>query len=197
MNAVGSKLTRIPAIVVTVRNQLDSVPYGQSLPTQLEGFPVDGPRRALLDLMRTDDRALRSPPLDGPFRISSPHLPLRARCRLLLPLSASFGPDRWRPRPHKGTDRLPPGPNTPLDRAPGRDGAYLPRGPDAAWMTLKAFFNQINSRLTVGMYDFTARHILDELLAQLKRSGAPLTLTLDHPPKNPTADQTTKRRKLI
>lgn len=64
--------------------------------------------------------------------------------------------------------------------------------PDAGWPTLKDFFGRIDKRLTVGLYDFTSAHILDGLDAALvdDRHDRDLCLVLDHPKRNPTADQT-------
>jgi phosphatidylserine/phosphatidylglycerophosphate/cardiolipin synthase-like enzyme len=42
----------------------------------------------------------------------------------------------------------------------------------------------------VGLYDFTSAHVLDEVRKSIGSGGRRLSLVLDHPPKNPTADQT-------
>jgi phosphatidylserine/phosphatidylglycerophosphate/cardiolipin synthase-like enzyme len=60
--------------------------------------------------------------------------------------------------------------------------------PDAGLLELKPFLAGVESRLTVGMYDFTSAKILDALETAI--SGKTLNLVLDHPPKNKTADQT-------
>jgi phosphatidylserine/phosphatidylglycerophosphate/cardiolipin synthase-like enzyme len=188
---VGGKLTRVPAIVVTVRNKVDSVPAGQSLPTQLEGIPVDVRQASMLDLLRADD-----PQRYAAFLASAraemvpPLFPYEREVASALPLAASFGPTALAATaPAKQKLPYTPAPNANLKSVSAPMALTLNVSPDAGWMTLKNFFASIQARLTVGMYDFTARHILDELLAQLQRAGAPLTLTLDHPAKNPTADQ--------
>jgi hypothetical protein len=60
--------------------------------------------------------------------------------------------------------------------------------PDAGWPTLKGFVSGTKKRLKVSMYDFTSAHVLDFFTQQL--NGDALQLTLDDPPRNPTADQT-------
>jgi phosphatidylserine/phosphatidylglycerophosphate/cardiolipin synthase-like enzyme len=60
--------------------------------------------------------------------------------------------------------------------------------PDAGWPTLKEFVSGTRNRLKVSMYDFTSAHVLDLFTQQL--SGDKLQITLDDPPRNPTADQT-------
>jgi hypothetical protein len=61
--------------------------------------------------------------------------------------------------------------------------------PDACWPTLRQFLAGTQSSLTVGMYDFTSKHILDELNSDLLGKQQ-LEIVLDNPAKNPTADQT-------
>jgi hypothetical protein len=63
--------------------------------------------------------------------------------------------------------------------------------PDAGWPTLKAFFERTQQKLTVGIYDFTSAHILSGLENALRSGGntRTLSLVLDHPTRNPSADQ--------
>jgi len=65
----------------------------------------------------------------------------------------------------------------------------LHASPDAGWVELSAFLAGVQQDLVVGMYDFTSAHILTAVTNALA-GGKSLTLTLDHPAKNPTADQT-------
>ena len=51
--------------------------------------------------------------------------------------------------------------------------------PDAGWPTLKQFMRGVTQRLTVGMYDFTAPHVLTQLVASMKTVKGPLRLVLD------------------
>ena len=69
----------------------------------------------------------------------------------------------------------------------GRIAVTCHASPDAGWPTLKSFLQGVQQTLTVGMYDFTAAHILREFEQSL--AGKRVTLTLDHPAPNPTADQ--------
>ncbi len=64
----------------------------------------------------------------------------------------------------------------------------LHASPDAGWAELEKFLSDIDTSLVIGMYDFTSAHILQALEAGVK--GKDLVLTLDHPAKNKTADQT-------
>ncbi len=64
----------------------------------------------------------------------------------------------------------------------------LSASPDSAWKTLSGFLAGTTEKLTVGMYDFTSAHVLATVEKTL--AGKTLKIVLDHPSKNPTADQT-------
>lgn len=80
-------------------------------------------------------------------------------------------------------------PDIPLEPVTGKIKITCHASPDAGWPTLKQFLAGTQSTLTIGLYDFTAKHILDAVDAALTGKKK-LILTLDNPPKNPTADQT-------
>ena len=66
----------------------------------------------------------------------------------------------------------------------------MPTFADAGWPVLRDFLARTRQKLTVGMYDFTSAHILSALENALNGGGAhPLSLVLDHPARNPSADQ--------
>lgn len=189
---VGGKLTRVPAIVVTVRKKVEAVPGGQALPTQVEGFPVDIRQAGMFDLMRADDPQRYAAFLSSARReMVPPAFPFERDAASGLPLAAAFGASALAASaPPKQQIPYTPAPNASLNRVSEAMALTLNVSPDAGWVTLKEFFGKVQNKLTVGMYDFTAKHIVDELLAKLQGAGAPLTLTLDHPAPNPTRDQT-------
>ena len=59
--------------------------------------------------------------------------------------------------------------------------------PDAGWAELQKFISGAKHHLKVSMYDFTSEHVLQ--LFETKLAGKTLQLTLDDPPRNPTANQ--------
>ncbi len=79
----------------------------------------------------------------------------------------------------------------PLDPITDTLSVICHASPDAGWPTLKAFFERTQQKLTVGIYDFTSAHILSGLEGALTSGGNPraLSLVLDHPTRNPSADQ--------
>ena len=63
--------------------------------------------------------------------------------------------------------------------------------PDDGFPVLTDFLSQTQSRLTIAMYDFTSGDLLNAVEAAIKPNhGQPFQMVLDHPPRNPTANQT-------
>lgn len=186
----GGKVTTHPSVVVTVREKKDKakIPAAQLLPDQLGDYPVDVRQAGTAEKLRADD----------PQRFAA--LAATARNEMKLPefsnerevatgnpvasfeAAAAANQAKKLQIPYTG----PAGFN--LDPVEEPMSILCHASPDAGWPTLKTFFAGIKKTLTVGMYDFTSAHILQGLNADLKT--ADLTLTLDHPTKNPTADQT-------
>ncbi|MBV8119405.1 MAG: hypothetical protein JO081_05635 [Alphaproteobacteria bacterium] len=93
-------------------------------------------------------------------------------------------------RPRKQEIPYQPAP-LPLDPVSGTWSVICSASPDAGWPVLREFFGRVQQQLTVGMYDFTSAHILSGLEHALTAGGArrALSLVLDHPARNPSADQ--------
>ena len=77
--------------------------------------------------------------------------------------------------------------DVPLDAVTGTIPMICHASPDAGWPTLEDFVSATKKQLKVSMYDFTSAHILQ--LFQTKLKSKNLQITLDDPPRNPTADQ--------
>jgi phosphatidylserine/phosphatidylglycerophosphate/cardiolipin synthase-like enzyme len=78
--------------------------------------------------------------------------------------------------------------NVPLSPANGTIPMICHVSPDAGWAQLQKFISGTKNHLKVSMYDFTSEHILKLFETQL--AGKPVQLTLDAPPRNPSANQT-------
>jgi hypothetical protein len=52
--------------------------------------------------------------------------------------------------------------------------------PDAGWPTLRKFLEAKTSRLTIGIFDFTAPHIIDAVKAAVKTSPRRLNMVIQH-----------------
>ncbi|MFN7995886.1 MAG: hypothetical protein U0Q18_19905 [Bryobacteraceae bacterium] len=188
--AVGGWLTRKPAIVVTVRHKADPPSPTAALPIKIDGFPIDVREASPVEKLRADapqrfaelaatGRAeARLPAFDGELQVES------GSSFVSTPVPEAFAARAAKPE----IDYTGPA-GVSLDPVTEPMAIICHASPDAGWPQLKAFFGQVQSGLTVGMYDFTSAHILSGLTASLAASQE-LTLTLDHPPKNDTADQT-------
>jgi len=181
---VGGWPTRKPAIVVTVEHKTDAVSSADRLPEKVDGYSVDVREASPLKHFE-----LTSP---GSYERALPSIPPEQRV-------ASFADElRLQPIAEEPALVAPAAAKPPLDYT-GPDGHDLSpvegqftitcqASPDAGWPTLSAFLAGTMDRLTVGLYDFTSAHVLDAVNAAL--NGKKLDLVLDHPGKNPTADQT-------
>lgn len=78
--------------------------------------------------------------------------------------------------------------SVPLSPVQGNIAMTCHVSPDAGWAELQKFVSATKHKLKVSMYDFTSAHILT--LFEKELTGKTLKMTLDDPPRNPTADQT-------
>jgi len=180
---VGGWPTRKPAIVVTVVQKSDAVPAQDRLPDKIGDVAVDVRQASPLKQLELDDPA--------GYEAIAERLPAEQRV-------ARFADEQpLNPAP------TPPGPLAAQAAKPtlpysGPAGSNLSpvedeftitchASPDAGWPTLSAFLSGTSEQLTVGLYDFTSAHVLSAVESSL--NGKRLDLVLDHPARNPTADQ--------
>jgi phosphatidylserine/phosphatidylglycerophosphate/cardiolipin synthase-like enzyme len=182
-------LTGRRAIVVTVA-AMTSTPADGTLPDEIAGIPVDvrqaSDRKRLslqdsaaaagLGALSPDTGALPEFPTERVLAADrdTPAVSLRA---------LSLGAAAAKPQ-------LPytPPPNLPLDPVSAHMTIHLSASPDNGWAQLQQFLAATQTSLTVGIYDFTSAHILQTV--QTAMAGRQVTMVLDHPARNPTADQT-------
>src|ERR1700730_12527452 len=181
-------LTNTKSIVVTVRRKVAHLPQGEMLPAEVGGVPVDvrqaSPEKALeLEDPQKYAAGLRLAPDLG----SVPHFAdertlagsrPRAAASPHAQLAAIAKPELTYGGPHGVT----------LDPVEAQATITLSASPDSGWPTLRAFLAGTAETLTVGLYDFTSAHVARTVTDSL--AGRKLSLVLDHPAKNPTADQT-------
>src|SRR6266566_5036603 len=181
-------LTNTPSIVVTVRHKVARPPEGEMLPAEVGGVPVDvrqaSPEKALeLEDPQKYAAGLRLAPDQG----SVPHFPDEQTLAGTRPAAAASAHAQLaaiaKPELTYGG---PPG--VTLDPVEAQATITLSASPDTGWPTLKAFLAGTAETLTVGLYDFTSAHVAQAVTDSL--AGKQLSLVLDHPGKNPTADQT-------
>lgn len=182
--------TQTPAIVVTVDPEQQAT--APALPTTLGGFEIDVRAASSLQLMRATQparfaqmMASAPPEFRQPFFASErtiDDVPMEAASVIAAEAS-------------RGLPKIPyePPANAPLDPVSGSIKVTVCASPDAGWNVLKPFLEATRHTLDVGLYDFTSAHILETATTVL--AGKDVALVLDHPAKNPTADQTDEQTK--
>lgn len=188
-SASGGAATR--AVIVTV--MADKLAALQAaLPEQIDGIPVDVRAADAMESMQVLDPSRYCALADARHELRQPYFadqvffdkqgnPLASPPAPLLAFAAA--------RAHKEEIPYTPAPGANLDPVTGQVTLVLHASPDAGWAELSNFIAGVREELVVGMYDFTSAHILTAVENALA-DGKKLTLTLDHPAKNPTADQT-------
>ncbi len=182
------RITMKPAIVVNVRAERLRE-FVSTLPKMLEGVAVDVRPAGAMKGMRADEPArfaalgaarheLREPEFADETFFDPQGRPLPQS-----PLAALLAAQP--PKPHIDYT---PAPDANLNEVTEDVTLLLHVSPDAGWAQLSAFLSAVQQELVVGLYDFTSAHILRTVESAL--AGKAMTLTMDHPPKNPTADQT-------
>jgi CHAT domain/PLD-like domain/Lecithin:cholesterol acyltransferase len=166
-----------PAAVPAVRAGLES---------EVGGVPVDVAPAAPTQQRATDDRGGLAPVLPGTgepvLRPGDPMIPAE---------------------PAAAERRLPYIPPTEslLDEVHDAMSVTCHLSPDHGWDTLAAFLDQTKERLTVGMYDLSAPHVVKQLGAATGGGAKSLRLVLDpglsltnggDPARNPKAEDVTE-----
>jgi hypothetical protein len=182
------RLTGQRAIVVTVHQKVASPPRGTMLPSSIGGVPVDvrqasKEKREEIESPDAFSARMRLTPDTG----SVPHFRDERTPSGAHPTRAASAHARLAAI-HKAHLGYTPPPASPLVPFEGEVKIRLSASPDNGWGTLSNFLAATSSTLTVGLYDFTARHIEEAVAAAT--AGKRLKLVLDHPATNPTADQT-------
>jgi phosphatidylserine/phosphatidylglycerophosphate/cardiolipin synthase-like enzyme len=184
--ASGGWITHKPAIVVTVLNKTDELAPADRLPETLAGFAVDVRQAGPLQRLRTANPTLFAAVAErAPAELQLAEFPLERDLSGQPVPSAELETVRT-------AAKLPlvyaPPPNAPLDPIDDTFTIVCHASPDAGWLQLQPFLTGTQSRLTVGMYDFTSAHILAAFRSTFNNSGD-LQLVLDHPAPDRTSDQ--------
>ena len=155
-----------------------------ALPASVEGIPVEIRQPNAFDQAR-----MTQPAMFSKLAAHRPELEQGA----FTEFSAQAGPspaDELAPQLLSTKPQIPytePPDGTRLKPISGPIAVTCHASPDAGWPTLKSFLQGTQQTLTIGIYYFTAGHILQEFEKSL--AGKKVTMTLDHPAPNPTADQ--------
>lgn len=196
-------LTHDPAIVVSVRKKLKNLPADEMLPDQVQDIPVDvRPVSPMEALRATDPEAFAqqladTPRGNTPIELHTANFPLERNLEGQL-ISPQVDKAVARVRPRRpgevptGVARGPRYEKLPPETVKAISGKFKITcfaSPDAGWPTLQPFLAGVKTKLTVGMFEFTAPHIVEAISTQMK--GKVLNLVLDDPDYDTTMREQT------
>lgn len=182
-------ITAEPAIVVTVRKKEANISPQDAIPGKVGKFSTDVREATTIEKLRYDDPQKHANVLATArpeYKQPEFELERSAQTGQLLkpPAMASPAVAAMTAKPRKPYT---PAPNA-LTAVTDKMTITCHASPDAGWSQLTKFLQGIQGQLTVGMYDFTSAHILQAVQNGLS-GKQDLSLVLDHPAPNPTADQ--------
>src|SRR5262249_44554736 len=186
--ATNGKLTHEPAIVVCVVEKKRTVPPKDLLPTEVEGVKVDVRQVSWCESLRTTDppqfarEMVTLPEGNEPAGVQTAPFPFERG-----PPGELGAPQQSGALAKRGPRRAPQAPGARYQKLPAATFAEISgsfkvtcvASPDDGWPTLKPFLTGVTKTLTVGMYEFTAPHIVQTTTASL--AGKKLNLVLDDP----------------
>jgi hypothetical protein len=179
-------ITRKRAIVVTVDAKTDDVAPADRLPAKIGGYAVDVRQASPLKKLQVLEpvRYAEVVAATGP-QAELPHLSdeLAMTAQGLVAVAPTIVElEAAKPQ----LDYTAPA-GASLDPIEADVSLICHASPDAGWPTLAPFLAGTKDSLIVGLYDFTSAHILSAVTTDI--AGKSVELVLDHPPTNPTADQ--------
>ena len=174
-----------PVVVALVgAKKGEAAAYG--LPSQVGGVPVEVREASPLERLKATQPAIHAELAERTRpEQHTPDFPFEHV--FAAPPQAVAAPARGPAKP-----QIPYRPAAPpLDPMTETLSVICAASPDAGWPVLRDFFGRIQQKLVVGMYDFTSAHVLAGLDSALSGGAGArdLSLVLDHPTRNPTADQ--------
>jgi phosphatidylserine/phosphatidylglycerophosphate/cardiolipin synthase-like enzyme len=191
-------LTNEPAIVASVRRKIANIPPKEKLPPSIGGVPVDVRALSNTEALRATDpegfaqELLRVPRGNVPVELHTPNFQRERNLKgELIGPKVDKAVARVRPQRPDGAakksiyQKLPANQLKPVTEAKVTCFA----SPDAGWPNLEPFLKSVNKKMTVGMYEFTAPHIVSAVTTTMK--GKTLNLVLDDPDYDTTAREQT------
>lgn len=182
-------ITDKPAIVVTVAKKLAATPTQNAIPKTVGGYVTDVREATTLQKLRRRDpqrHAVLMATQRPEYRM--PQFPLERDAQTGELLDPAAPPTAVTELSKVPSEPYTPAPGVTLAPVTDKMSIICHASPDAGWVELSRFLQGIQDHLTVGIYDFTSGHVMDAVKAGLA-GNQKLSLVLDHPAPNPTADQ--------
>jgi len=185
----GGWITKQPAIVVTVEEKRADINPQDTVPPTVGGYPTDVRQATAIQKLRYMNPQLHATvTATARPEYAQPEFPLERDAQTGRPLKTAAAPASVAALRKKPAVAYTPAPGASLAAVTGKMSITCHASPDAGWLELSKFLQGIQGQLTVGMYDFTSAHVLKAVETGLS-GHQKLSLVLDHPPLNPTADQ--------
>jgi hypothetical protein len=198
LRITNGMLTNQPAIVATVRRKIANIAPKEKLPSSVGGMPVDVRPLSNAEALRATDpegfaqELLRVPRGNVPLELQTPNFALERNLKgELIGPKVDKAVARVRPQRPDGAvkknvyQKLPPSQLQPVTEATVTCFA----SPDDGWPNLEPFLTGVKKTMTVGMFEFTAPHIVSAVTTTMK--GKTLNLVLDDPDYDTTAREQT------
>jgi hypothetical protein len=185
------RITGREAIVVTVQRKRARVPASQQLPREIDGIPVDVRPSTAMQRLRAKAPAKHALLARfGPKKDREPQWPYERRVSDGKLVSSARPPvhSAWNSMAKKPQIAYTPA-TVKLAKVSRPMTILACASPDAGFTVLAQFLEAAQSRLTVGLYDFTSGDILKTLTGVMSKRRLQYKMVLDHPALNQTANQ--------
>jgi hypothetical protein len=188
----GGWITDQPAAVAIV-DKKKHLPPKDLLPSRIGDVPVDVQEAGPFERMRHTDPELHARVAHGRPEYDVPAAPFERTMNAKGASPASVPRHPKAPTSRSKSKKTPlqysaPSPAPSLAAVTGNMTITRHASPDAGWLELQQFLGKVQQSLTVGLYDFTSAHVLKAFLSGM-RGRQELTMVLDHPSANQSADQ--------
>jgi phosphatidylserine/phosphatidylglycerophosphate/cardiolipin synthase-like enzyme len=189
----GGWITDQPAAVAIVDKKKKHLPPKDLLPHHIGDVPVDVQEAGPFERMRHTEPARYARVTHERQEYNVPAAPFERTMNSKGAPPSPVPQHAAAPKSHSKSTKAPvhysaPVPAPSLGAVTRRMTITCHASPDAGWLELQPFLSNVKKSLTVGLYDFTSEHILKAFLAGMSGRQA-LTMVLDHPSANQTADQ--------
>ena len=182
-----------PTIVVIVAKKKARVNPKDKVPAEIGGIPTDVREATPMQLLRAKDpdsfhiiQELGPPELHEPESKWECDMATR---KPVAPASAAVKSLVKSVKGKKTQVTYTPARNMPLASVTGNITITAYSSPDDGYTVLSNFLKGTKTALSIGMYDFTSGDLLNDVVSTIKSGDKKFTMVLDHPPLNPTHNQ--------
>lgn len=182
-------ISKQQAIVVTVDKKRADISPQDAVPPVVAGYSTDVREATQMQRLRHTNPQLHATiAATARPEHAEPVFPLERDAQTGKPIKTASPPAAVAALAAKPRVAYTPAPGVLLTPITAQMSITCHASPDAGWLELSRFLQGIRGQLTVGMYDFTSAHVLQAVEAGLSGNQM-LSLVLDHPALNHTADQ--------